>query len=663
MAHLSFMIGAIRNAGRVCDHYRAADLFQGNCDAPPTSSRREPIERTRPLLDFPRMEGRLLEACMAMLSREIASGLQVIDVGVQTRERIDLLIVRGDGARRRVVVDLAPERATIYLAAAAHAPVDGGDAFRRILSGQWIVGADQPVPRSLMRLLLRRPDENGSGTWLVFEWLGARPDALIVDGGTREVLARAGADTAAHADRRTIGCAYAWPPPPRRPFYGDLSEDQVHSILRGVEAHADRARALSRGCSELPNYLAFEAIQRSISSDPAASDGNIARILHEIAEVPFAPALYLIGDDGPPGVPAAFVSPIPLESLEAHREAIGETDMNRMLARAHEAVLRSERENRVRDGYRRLIAAEERRILKLRGRLKAEESEAARAPTLRRSAEALLIHLAEIPRGARRFRCPDPNDPTATLEVDLDPRYSVPANADILFRRARRLERGELLRARRLAAIDAAVTRLSMLGKQVETDVKSVARGGGAPFRDALGPFSREGSIDQWKGIGDPVSVPGRRTAAPSRPRASATPGRPADERFHPRTYRTREGWTVLVGRSNEENDYVTHRLARPEDYWFHAHGCPGSHVVLRREGRKDNPSARTIEEAASIAAWFSKSRTSKRAPISYTLKKYVRKARKGPPGLAIITREKTILVEPKAPVATEPGGWGDEEI
>jgi predicted ribosome quality control (RQC) complex YloA/Tae2 family protein len=116
------------------------------------------------------------------------------------------------------------------------------------------------------------------------------------------------------------------------------------------------------------------------------------------------------------------------------------------------------------------------------------------------------------------------------------------------------------------------------------------------------------------------------------------------------------------VGRSNQENDYVTHRLAKPDDYWFHVHGCPGSHVILRREGRKDNPSARTIEEVAAIAAFFSKARTSRKAPVIYTLKKYVRKARGGSPGLAIVTRERTIMVVPEASVDAGPPGWGDED-
>jgi predicted ribosome quality control (RQC) complex YloA/Tae2 family protein len=106
----------------------------------------------------------------------------------------------------------------------------------------------------------------------------------------------------------------------------------------------------------------------------------------------------------------------------------------------------------------------------------------------------------------------------------------------------------------------------------------------------------------------------------------------------------------VVVGRSNEENDFVTHRLAKQEDYWFHASGVPGSHVVLKRAGRKDNPSSKAIEEAAAIAAFYSKSRNSRKAPVIYTLKKYVHKPRKAKPGLATCSNEKTVMVAPMNP-------------
>jgi predicted ribosome quality control (RQC) complex YloA/Tae2 family protein len=113
---------------------------------------------------------------------------------------------------------------------------------------------------------------------------------------------------------------------------------------------------------------------------------------------------------------------------------------------------------------------------------------------------------------------------------------------------------------------------------------------------------------------------------------------------------KTTEGWDVLIGRSNEGNDYVTHQLARPEDYWFHVSGPAGSHVVLRRGKGKNEPSKRTLEEVASWAAFYSQARTAGKVPVIYTRKKYVRKPRKSPPGLAVCEREKSIMVRPQEP-------------
>jgi predicted ribosome quality control (RQC) complex YloA/Tae2 family protein len=106
----------------------------------------------------------------------------------------------------------------------------------------------------------------------------------------------------------------------------------------------------------------------------------------------------------------------------------------------------------------------------------------------------------------------------------------------------------------------------------------------------------------------------------------------------------------VLIGRSNEGNDYVTHHLARPEDYWFHVHGAAGSHVVLRRGKGKNEPSKQTVEEVAAWAAFYSQARTAGRVPVIVTRKKYVRKPRKAPPGLAVCEREKTLMVRPREP-------------
>jgi predicted ribosome quality control (RQC) complex YloA/Tae2 family protein len=114
-----------------------------------------------------------------------------------------------------------------------------------------------------------------------------------------------------------------------------------------------------------------------------------------------------------------------------------------------------------------------------------------------------------------------------------------------------------------------------------------------------------------------------------------------------PRRYHTSDGWSVWAGRNNRENDIVTHRLAAQNDLWFHAHGYAGSHVILRREGRKEEPSVRTVEEAAAVAAYWSKGRSANKVPVVYTLAKYVSKPRGGAAGLAVMKREKTLMVRP----------------
>ena len=107
---------------------------------------------------------------------------------------------------------------------------------------------------------------------------------------------------------------------------------------------------------------------------------------------------------------------------------------------------------------------------------------------------------------------------------------------------------------------------------------------------------------------------------------------------------------TPGIGRNNQGNDYLTHRLARPEDYWLHVHGAAGSHVVIRRGKGPNEPSRATLEEVAAWAAFFSQARKAGTVPITVTQKKYVRKPRKAPAGLAEVTRSKTVFARPAEP-------------
>lgn len=106
------------------------------------------------------------------------------------------------------------------------------------------------------------------------------------------------------------------------------------------------------------------------------------------------------------------------------------------------------------------------------------------------------------------------------------------------------------------------------------------------------------------------------------------------------------DGFTVLVGKNNQENDYLTMRIAKENDLWFHVKDMQGSHVILIAEQKE--PSQEVINKVASISAYYSKARQSSNVPVDYTLAKYVKKPAKAKPGMVVYSSQKTVNVNPQ---------------
>lgn len=112
--------------------------------------------------------------------------------------------------------------------------------------------------------------------------------------------------------------------------------------------------------------------------------------------------------------------------------------------------------------------------------------------------------------------------------------------------------------------------------------------------------------------------------------------------------------YKLYVGKDSKSNDLLTTRFARQNDYWFHARGSSGSHVVLRVESTKESIPKNILKKAAAIAAYHSKSKTSGTAPVAYTFKKYVVKKKGDPVGTVRLLREDVLLVKPEIPAGCE---------
>ncbi|MCP4969688.1 MAG: DUF814 domain-containing protein, partial [Arcobacter sp.] len=111
--------------------------------------------------------------------------------------------------------------------------------------------------------------------------------------------------------------------------------------------------------------------------------------------------------------------------------------------------------------------------------------------------------------------------------------------------------------------------------------------------------------------------------------------------------YLIEDKYHVYIGRDSKSNDYLSIKFAKQNDYWFHARGLPGSHVVLRVDNVKEGVPKDIIKKTASLSAFYSKAKTAGSASVSYTFAKFVHKKKGMSPGKVLLSKEKTLLVKP----------------
>ena len=117
-----------------------------------------------------------------------------------------------------------------------------------------------------------------------------------------------------------------------------------------------------------------------------------------------------------------------------------------------------------------------------------------------------------------------------------------------------------------------------------------------------------------------------------------------------PMAYQSEDGFLILVGRNNRQNDQLTLKQAAKQDIWLHTQNIPGSHVILVTDGKE--PSEMAIRQAAVLAAYHSKARDSAQVPVDFTKVKFVKKPNGAKPGMVIFTNQQTVYSKPDRELA-----------
>jgi predicted ribosome quality control (RQC) complex YloA/Tae2 family protein len=275
--------------------------------------------------------------------------------------------------------------------------------------------------------------------------------------------------------------------------------------------------------------------------------------------------------------------------------------------------------------------AQDRKLAKIAQSL----AEAEEAAGLEREGELLKSLLARVKRGDTQVVA---RDFTTGKEVTiaLDPTLSPAENLERIFKRYQK-----------------AVRSLAKAGAQRE-EVRT-ARDEVATLEDELRAAVRDAELDRPEALEAFAARPAvrrlltkytaKKLGRPSRPgraKVGKLGKRTVPQRLMPRRYGTAGGLEVWVGRSDEGNDFLTTRLAVGNDLFFHLDGAPGSHVILRTEGRSDPPSEATLD-ACELAVHFSKARNATRADVHVVPIKNVKKPKGTKRGLVMVHGGKTI--------------------
>ena len=239
---------------------------------------------------------------------------------------------------------------------------------------------------------------------------------------------------------------------------------------------------------------------------------------------------------------------------------------------------------------------------------------------LRICGDLLHANLYRIERGARFADVENFYDENGgTMRIRLNPAISPAANAQKYYKDYQKAKTAETVLAEQ---IEKGRTELAYLESVADSVERAETERELAQIREEL---TEQGYLRRPKG---------------KQPRQAQLP---------PKEFQSTDGFTILVGRNNRQNDRLTLKTAAKTDVWLHTKDIHGSHVIIRAEGQPVSETA--IRQAAALAAYHSKAHESTNVPVDYTLVKNVSKPAGAKPGMVIYVRNKTVYVDPSADI------------
>lgn len=574
-------------------------------------------------------------------------------------------------------------------------PTQFAALLRRHLTGARVLDIQAPGWERILRIRFQAQNELGDPVQrvLVLEMMGRHSNLVLLNGEERIL------DALLHVDDemsrvREILPARPYQPPPDQ---GKRSPDEWLEALGSGEwplvpaSPSQSAEKALLGQVKGAGPLLCREILAEAGLDPDRPipdtddvrrrlAGSLARWLAAAAGPTTSPSLYMAPDD--PARVADFHA-LAFRFSGLRKEARDVSEACRLFYEQREAAARRDA---LKNGLGKKLGSA---FQKARRRREIHESDLSASEGFeqdRRFGDLLLALGNQVEAGTATASLPDLFDDTApSVDIPLDPTLDPVGNARRYFHRyAKKKARKEAASAflaedlRTLAWLDTIQTALdnardetdlgavaeelailgSESGRDAESESSGANRAGNRPVsgsnRDLL-PGRPAGKKALRKAAAAARSKQSRSGSTTGRGRSAAEP-----PPLPPRSFRTSDGLVLLCGRNNLQNDRLTLRESDRDDLWFHVAKAPGPHVILRTEGRPVPD--RSLEEAAGIAAWFSRGSEALRSGVGNDSLvsvdtcpvRNVWKPRGAKPGMVLYRHHRTLRVRPLNPEALD---------
>lgn len=546
-------------------------------------------------------------AAVAMELDRLLSGSKIEKVYQPEAEEL-ILVLHTRTGRMKLYISASSHNARIHIYTEEFVNPQNPSSFcmlmrKHIQSGR-ITSVRQVGSERIIEISIETLDELGYGVSrkLIAEIMGKHSNITLVDAQTMKIIDSIKRVSIDQSRFRQLlpGLTYSYPPDQNKiPFREVTREDTMSMSGRRL---LDCIGGLSPVMCDEIQKDGYDRVFDNLDAIRSRIDAGV-----------FYPCIYFREDKSPMDFSVTPISAYEITLEKVIYDSVSEAVQNFYAGR--------DSSNRVKQKSHDLKRAAEQKLKKLylkKQKLSEELLKAENSEELRLYGELLTANLHLAQPGASSVTVTNYYDGNKIV-IPLDRRYSPSKNAQNYFKRY-----GKSKTAVREKTV------------QIEENDRDIEY-----LESVLSLIENADSLDSVEALRNELTEEGYMRRKKSHQIQKKQKVRPIE-------YRSSEGFRILVGRSNTENDYLTLKMAGRNDLWLHTKDIPGSHVIVFLEGREADEA--TIYEAAKIAAYHSKARNSEQVPVDYVPVKYVKKPGKSKPGMVIFTNNKTVYVKPQIP-------------